>query len=267
MSTEKIRIVFSQLPWIRSWILKLLKFLQRDITIKNPYTKDDLFLNLYRHKNYWYFGKDRERATMIRFSQLVSIGSSVIEIGGHIGYISQYFSMLVGKAGSVTVFEPGSNNIRYISKNVELLNNVCLVEKAISDKTGHAMFYEDNITGQNNSLLDNFKGAEYVALSQGLVLKRNERIVEVISLDDYLESVHGTCDFIKIDIEGFEFFALQGMSRSIGRCKALMVEVTSNQEEISIFLKNNNFTLQDPEGRILMNIPLNYYGNIFALRN
>lgn len=100
-------------------MLKVLKLVSIDIAIRNPYTGDRLLLNLYRHKGYWYFGMGRERATMEKFRQLIPAGSNVVEIGGHIGFISQYFSMLVGETGNVVVFEPGSNNLPYTEANLK----------------------------------------------------------------------------------------------------------------------------------------------------
>jgi FkbM family methyltransferase len=267
ISIDEIKSTLAALPVIRQAVLKVLKFLERDIAIENPYTNDRLQLNLYRHKSYWYFRKGREREIMEKFRQLIPVGSIVIEIGGHIGFITQYFSKLVGNSGKVIVFEPGLNNLHYIRENVKLLSNTLLVQKAISDRTGRAIFYEDNITGQNNSLLENFKGAEGVAKSHGELLKKSEHLVEVTSLDDYLKSQNLTCDFIKIDIEGFELFALRGMSNTIRYCKALMVEVSDNQKEVSDFFKTCNFSMYDSYGQKLNDLPIDFSGNIFAIRN
>jgi hypothetical protein len=44
----------------------------------------------------------------------------------------------------------------------------------------------------------------------------------VVSLDEYLEEK--TFDIVVIDIEGSEYFALQGMQKMLSRCKVLVVE-------------------------------------------
>lgn len=263
---DKIKVFLSTVPLLRRVVLKALKFISRDIVIKNPYTGDSLQLNLYRHKGYWYFGKSRERATMKKFQQLIPVGANVVEIGGHIGFISQYFSFLVGEAGNVVVFEPGSNNLPYTLANTRSRKNIQLVEKAISDKPGEAVFYEDNITGQNNSLLPDYKNADGVSKTHGEKLEKYRRVVQVTTLDDYLRERNLTCDFIKIDIEGFELNALKGMSETLRICKALMIEVTENQKEVSEILMANEFSIEDEKGNKLMPIPLAFNGNIFALR-
>lgn len=77
---------------------------------------------------------------MKKFSELISSGDTVVEIGGHIGFISQYFSQLVGEEGKVIVFEPGSNNLQYIKKNILGKDNIYLEQMAISDRSGTAFF-------------------------------------------------------------------------------------------------------------------------------
>lgn len=263
---DKLKVLLSSIPFLRWIVLKLLKFISRDITIQNPYTGDKLFLNLYRHKGYWYFGRSRERATMEKFRQLIPPGSNVVEIGGHIGFISQYFSMLVGEAGKVIVFEPGSNNLPYTEANVKSKKNIQLVKKAVSDKPGEAIFYEDNITGQNNSLLSDYKNADSVSKTHSEKLEKHKRVVQVTTLDNYLDENGLICDFIKIDIEGFELNALRGMPKTLQKCKSLMIEVTENQEEVSKILMANQFSIEDEDGNKLAPIPRTFNGNIFALK-
>src|SRR5690349_12289207 len=87
-----------------------------DITLRHHWTGESVRLHSFRHKGYWYHGRRREEETMRLFSQLLKPGDSVIEVGGHIGYISLYFKALV-EHGDVFVFEPGANNLPYIRQN------------------------------------------------------------------------------------------------------------------------------------------------------
>jgi len=143
---------------IRPIFMKALKILDFDISIKHHWTSLAFKLNLFKHKGYWYHGKKRENSTMRLFGSLIDIGDTVVEVGGHIGYISLYFSKLVGHKGGVIVFEPGNNNIPYISKNIENIENIRLIKKAVGDFSGEIDFFEENLTGQNNSIVENFEG-------------------------------------------------------------------------------------------------------------
>ncbi len=203
---------------------------------------------------------------MEKFGMQISKGDTVIEIGGHIGFVSQYFSRLVGIDGKVIVFEPGSNNLPYIQRNLTNKPNVVLESMAVSNNVGEASFYEDSNSGQNNSLLNDYKNAISVAKSQYENLVLNTRIVSVTTVDSYVELRQLSCDFIKIDIEGLELNALLGASKTLQRIKGLMVEVTENQEEVSRLLLESGFFLEDEGGNTLESIPFFYNGNIFALK-
>jgi FkbM family methyltransferase len=259
-----IREIASKVPILRPLAIGLLRLTRADIRITNPWTKHGLFLNSFHHKGYWFFGKVRENATMRMLAKCIATGDTVIEVGGHIGFITQYLSQLVGRSGRVIVFEPGSNNLPYIRKNLRELLNVTLVEVAVSDKCGTAIFYEDNVTGQNNSLLPNYENAEATAKSHGVCLKKHAAVVPVTTLDAYVQA-HNLCpNFIKMDIEGAELNALLGSSSTLANVRGLMVEVTRNHAAVISLLRRKGLRMLSAEGEEILE--LQYSGNIFALR-
>ena len=77
-----------------------------DVTIHHHWTGDRLTLHSFKHKSYWYYGEKRKQETMKFYSDLIGKGDFVIEIGAHIGYVSQYFAHLIGPEGRLIVFEP-----------------------------------------------------------------------------------------------------------------------------------------------------------------
>lgn len=259
-----IRETVSKVPILRPLAIGLLRLTKTDIRIANPWTKHSLFLNSFHHKSYWFFGKVRENATMLMLAKCIATGDTVIEIGGHIGFISQYLSKLVGRSGRVIVFEPGSNNLSYIRKNLRNLPNVTLVEVAISNICGTTRFYEDNVTGQNNSLLPNYENAEAVAKSNGVRLKKHVAEVPVTTLDAYVQAYKLSPDFIKMDIEGAELNALLGSTSTLAHVRGLMIEVTRNHAAVASLLRERGFQTFSAEGEELLN--LQFSGNIFALR-
>jgi len=259
-----LREIASKVPILRPLAIGLLRLTKTDIRIANPWTKHSLFLNSFHHKGYWFFGKVRENATMRMLARFIAAGDTVVEIGGHIGFISQYLSQLVGRSGRVIVFEPGSNNLPYIRENLRSLPNVTLVEAAVSDKCGTATFYEDNVTGQNNSLLPNYENAEAVAKAHGVRLRKHIAVVPVTTLDAYVQACDLTPDFIKMDIEGSELSALLGSASTLANVRGLMVEVTRNHSAVASLLRERGFQVFSAEGEELFE--LQFSGNIFALR-
>lgn len=103
-----------------------------------------------------------------------------------------------------------------------------MLEKAGTDVSGAAQFFEDNVSGQNNSLLGDFAIAESTARSHGVVLERRARTVELTTLDDHVGA--DRVDFLKIDVEGAELQVLQRAKLVLARVKCLMVEVTGHHD-------------------------------------
>lgn len=243
MST--FRELLSHSAWLRPMALRLLRLLERDITIRNPWTGDKLKLALCRHKTYWYHGAGRERQTMETFRRLIRPGDTVIDVGGHIGYITQYFSKLVGSSGQVIVFEPGLNNLRYIQANVLDLPNVILERVAVSSSDGTAVLYEDNISGQNNSLSPDYRYLDHAAASHGVRVERIPHVVPTVTLDSYITSHRIKPDFVKIDVEGLELEVLRGASKTLREVRSLVVEITENKGEVLAILRNVGFALEN----------------------
>src|SRR4051812_38251537 len=173
---------------LRRAALPLLKrFNPGNIRIRHHYTGGRLLLHSFRHKGYWFHGRRREQATMQFFQQALRSGDTVVEVGGHIGYLTMLFAQIVGQAGRVVVFEPGQNNLPYLRENVGRLPGVEIIEKAVSDQDGFAAFFEEQITGQNNSLLidyERFSQNRQLAFSNEAYERRD---VTTVRLDAFLE--------------------------------------------------------------------------------
>jgi len=236
--------------WMRRIALPIFERINPgNVHIRHHYTRRRFVLHSYRHKGYWFHGLRREQATMQFFQQVLSPGDSVIEVGGHIGYLTLWFAELVGTAGRVLVFEPGNNNLPYLRENTAGVTNVELFEMAISDTDGVASFFEEGLTGQNNSLLADyrrftnnrqlaFSGEEYC-----------ERSVATARLDTLLRTHALAADLVKIDIEGAEYLALAGATELLTTQRPmLMVEVTERAGEVIALLSSFGYELFTPSG-------------------
>ncbi|HKP72261.1 MAG TPA: FkbM family methyltransferase [Pyrinomonadaceae bacterium] len=133
--------------------------------------------------------------------KLVKPGDTVLDIGANIGYYTLILAELVGATGKVYAFEPEPTNFELLRRNVELngYKNVVLVRKATSNKNGSLRLYlcEDN-KAMHRVYESHYCGDGYVE-------------IEAVRLDDYFAGRDERIDFIKIDIEGAEYAALEGM--------------------------------------------------------
>lgn len=130
----------------------------------------------------------------------VKKGDVVLDIGANIGYYTLIAAKLVGENGKVFAFEPDPTNFAILKKNVELngYKNVVLVQKAVSNKTGKLKLYlsEDNLA--DHQIYDSHEDRQSIE-------------IEATRLDDYFKNYNGKIDVIKMDIEGAEGGAIQGM--------------------------------------------------------
>lgn len=156
-----------------------------------------------------------ERGEVRIFSEMVERGMNVLDLGANIGYFTLIAAKLVGPEGRVFAFEPEPKNFSMLERNVRLngYDNVTLVQMAVSDRVGvEELHLFSDSWGHSLSSMNR---------DAGLVS------VPVTSLDEFLaKEGDPPISFVKMDIEGAESKALQGMERilSKGNVKALVIE-------------------------------------------
>jgi FkbM family methyltransferase len=241
-----------------------------DITIRHHWTGAPLRLHSFKHKGYWWHGKRRERATIERFYKLIGPGDTVIEVGGHIGYFAMLYASLVGPSGAVRVFEPGENNLPYLRRNLANMPHVAVIEEAVSNQAGEVTFWLEDLSGQNNSIIEDYyllEGNIALAGLDGGVTKRAVH-VPCTTLDIFARSPElggRAIDFIKIDVEGAELLVLQGAATLLATTRpAMMVEVTREAEPIFELLQKVDYRLSLADGTIVTRAE-QMNGNIFCL--
>lgn len=133
-------------------------------------------------------------------SRCIKPGDVVIDIGANIGYYTLVFARLVGNDGHVFAFEPDPENFALLAKNVEIngYRNVTMIQKAVSNTSGTLRLYLSEENKGDHRIFDSADG-------------RNSIQVEAVRLDDYFRDYVGKIDLIKMDIQGAEGTALEGM--------------------------------------------------------
>lgn len=143
-------------------------------------------------------------------------GDVVLDVGANVGVHSVLMAKLVGKKGKVVSFEPEAETFSTLKKNISLneLNNVIPFSIALSDSRSKKNIYFTGNTG-GFSLRDNsgsLKGSG-VKLIPGdeLIKEENLQIPRIV----------------KIDVEGFEYEVIKGLSKTLKnkKCKIVICEV------------------------------------------
>lgn len=208
-----------------------------DITIRHHWTGEPLVLHSFKHKGYWRHGTSRERDTMIAFAQLLKPGDEVIEVGGHIGYISMWLARLIGPTGRLVVCEPGSNNLPYLRRNLSHVTQATVADVALADTAGERPFMEEEFTGQNNSLrLGDGQFEKTMALNH-MSMGTRLRMIRTRTLDALAGDEGMQPALIKIDVEGSELDVLRGSAETLRTHQpAVVVEVAFDHAEVEAIL-------------------------------
>jgi FkbM family methyltransferase len=140
--------------------------------------------------------------------RLISPGMVVVDAGANCGIYTLAAAKLVGPAGRVLSFEPGSQAFSVLKKNVEIngFQNVRAYRSALCDKNGKARLYH----------------SEYGRTSFSLGHPKNGRVtfeeVTTRTLESVLEEeVTDQVGLIKLDVEGAEELVLRGVERILVR--------------------------------------------------
>ena len=136
-------------------------------------------------------------------------GMTVVDIGANIGFYSILLSRLVGKSGKVYAFEPDLTNFGLLMKNTKRYKNIHLCNVAVGEKDETITLY---LSKHMNVDHHTYKTDE----------ARDTKNITCISLNTFFAK-KGTIDFIKSDIQGFDYFAMKGARKLITRQKHIAI--------------------------------------------
>jgi len=141
--------------------------------------------------------------------EAVKEGDIVIDIGANIGYFTTLLANLVGPKGKVYAFEPDPRNFDLLQRTIERgdYSQVIAEQKAVSNKAGEFLLYQTRSWAASA-----LTQCEHVSTTK----------VEVVTLDDFLSDEHHI-SFVKMDMDGSEPLAIQGMAQLIQRSPELRV--------------------------------------------
>ena len=145
-----------------------------------------------------------EVGTTRLLENVIKPGMVVVDIGAHVGYFTLLAARQVGTEGRVYSFEPEPTNFRLLQENIKAngYQNVLATQKAVSDAAGSAQLVLSSRDNGTHSLFGHSTSEENIVS------------VKVTSLDEFLTGEGWPkVDFIKMDVEGAEMKAFEGMKR------------------------------------------------------
>lgn len=176
----------------------------------------------------YFLGKrmtDHDKTRLI--NSLVRPTGTVVDVGAAFGFFASYASRRVGSQGRVICFEPDPECVIFLndlrSTRCEF-NNIEIHQQGLwSTPTTLALHKCDENPGENS-------------LFESPVHARTET-VSLLPLDDAMPA-DITPDLIKMDIQGAEWHALQGMKRTLARMKSGALIVECSPTDLAMAGKN-----------------------------
>jgi len=160
-----------------------------------------------------------ERDTTITINNLCRKAMTVLDIGANIGCHTFRFAKLVGAEGKVIAFEPTLCAFTKLKRNMELNNfdNVILEKIALSNESKNnqtTYFYSSWPLRVNDN-------TQAHPIHGGCAMKD---VVDFVTLDDYVQEKEiKKIDFIKLDVDGYEFKVIQGAIETLKLHKPLII--------------------------------------------
>lgn len=165
-------------------------------------------LHVLPKSNFTYYVEDH---CVVWLSERLQTGDIFIDVGAAYGVISFPIASVVGNTGKVYAFEPARQTRNSLQSLItdNHLDNITIVPKAIADEVGTAEFIEYSTDNSFSWAADASTLAEGVTPS---IKNYSTYSVEITSLDQFAQEKSIIPKAIKIDIEGFELYALRGAS-------------------------------------------------------
>jgi FkbM family methyltransferase len=166
-------------------------------------------------------------------------GQIFLDVGANIGYYSLVASSIVKEGGQIIAIEADEYNINKFERNIKLnkRENIQIVKKGVSDKK--------EILSINKNLSGNRGGNTFV----GAVKKDDNSDIELEPLFNIISDLKlKKIDFLKIDIEGYEFRVLDKYFSTPGCVKPINILIEINlgyknvgSDDLGILLKNHGY--------------------------
>ncbi|MEA3440359.1 MAG: FkbM family methyltransferase [Chloroflexota bacterium] len=175
-----------------------------------------MLLDLRSEKDYWLgtYEPDLQEA----ITGLVQPGMVAYDLGANIGYITLLLARCVGESGQVVAIEALPDNLERLDNNITLNKLdpiVKIVHGAVVERSQQVDFYIGPSDGMGK--VEGSAGRQDVVYSETIA-------VQGIALDDFVfQSGNPVPQFVKIDIEGGEVLAFQGMKRVLNDARPIVL--------------------------------------------
>jgi FkbM family methyltransferase len=188
-----------------------------------------VFYFQYGHEHFREYYKNCELETKSILPNILKKNSIIFDLGANVGYYSAIFSFYCPK-GKIFAFEPSHKNFNFLKLNIKNYSNIYLSDNAVS-----------NFTGEKKDIIHSIWNVE-----------TEQRLFKFIKIDDFVvDNKINIIDLIKIDIDGYELEALQGMHNILKNFNSyFLIEINhaaktrnATEQQIINYMKSYNYKI------------------------
>jgi FkbM family methyltransferase len=152
-----------------------------------------------------------EKETCMLFNKLIKKGNVCFDIGANEGYFSLLMSKLVGENGRIYAFEPQTRLLPILFKNINqnASFNCTICNFGVGESKS---MKEISLFPSNNNAAS--------SIVRPYKLNANKEEIYVFDIDYFVQKSNiSKVDFVKIDVEGYEFEVVRGMKKTLSEKK------------------------------------------------
>jgi FkbM family methyltransferase len=178
--------------------------------------------------------KDKSEKDFLYFLKLIPSGGIVLDIGANIGIMTVYLARKI-KDVTIFAFEPIPHNVKVLERVIShyKLKNVTICKHALGDEDGEIEMVMPVID------LVKMQGLSHVVHKSIPDNNTGERFtIPVKKIDSIQEIMNGTkpVTAIKMDVENFEYFVLDGAKELLKKYKPIIYcELWDNENRSKCF--------------------------------
>jgi FkbM family methyltransferase len=178
-------------------------------------------------------------------------GDTYVDVGANIGTLVLTAATVVSGTGKVIGIEAHPLTFQHLTANIELnkFPGIQAIHSAVGNQRGSVFFSDINSDDQNKVLTEKKNGLE----------------VRLDTIDNLLAGI-GAIQLLKIDVEGYEKYVLEGATEILKRTRIVLYESWDkhfqnfgyNSGHVIDLLNKNGFEVYNIEGNILRSLNSDY---------
>ena len=140
----------------------------------------------------------------------ISPGQTVLDIGSFLGTYAVFEALWTSPGGRVVAFEPTPDSCRWIETHARfngVADHLQVVQAVVGESSGQTRFRVDPIEPYRNTVAE----AELNPAASDIQ-------VPVVTVDEFCARSNLRPDWIRMDVQGFEFHVLRGARQTIAEC-------------------------------------------------